>query len=713
MTAAGSAEIGGTGRAATSPTPSEAQGRRIPSPDQRPATRLEPAVACGRGLKVLKFLLGPLLFFQLLATDALAAEKLEVNLIPLGLRARNNSPVPIEARFKWNSTRILEGRLEMEFHEGNRLLGQYRSGDLALTGGEQSFRMLLPPALAPESDSQMEVQMKFETAANSVELEPTILSVPTVSERSLVVGLCDAGTAGGELSSDLVRSLFFERMAPPTDNVSQRVFMTSVTRLTPEDLPAQPLAYTSFDVVVLTAEGFKEAGERQLEALGRWVKGGGSVCVFVGGGLQPHHLGFLNQLAESTSGPTFLSDSAGNLLPTPKEMMYLHSGVGRSVIVTGKGAMETSADASAWRTAAAFLWKLRGSQARAVAQSGHWEPPVTATMDGTQVIRPGQFPPNRGLAALQPRGFGPQNGDLGPELMTRLMPTTVRLIPFAALIGMLALFVGMIGPADYFVLGWLRRRRLTWVLFPATSIAFTIATVLMANHYLGLHDQRRSLILVDLARDGTALRWNRFELVFAARDKQVVTELKDALWAPLQLDAMSGGLSYPSGAYNPGYGYQGEARRGAGPPLYDGTLPVHFRTSEALRQWQPELNRIFSFEPPPVPLLPNWADVEQAWPNLAKIRAALSGKKSFSGDVHVISGGSADSGYAGILPAPVLDELCASRDPLSLVSQISPTGGGTLGDAPAMDTEANDSVLTIVTPIGDDLVIYRRFFYGN
>jgi hypothetical protein len=147
--------------------------------------------------------------------------------------------------------------------------------------------------------------------------------------------------------------------------------------------------------------------------------------------------------------------------------------------------------------------------------------------------------------------------------------------------------------------------------------------------------------------------------------------------------------------------------------LYDGTLPVHFRTSEALRQWQPELNRIFSFEPPPVPLLPNWADVEQAWPNLAKIRAALSGKKSFSGDVHVISGGSADSGYAGILPAPVLDELCASRDPLSLVSQISPTGGGTLGDAPAMDTEANDSVLTIVTPIGDDLVVYRRFFYGN
>jgi hypothetical protein len=49
----------------------------------------------------------------------------------------------------------------------------------------------------------------------------------------------------------------------------------------------------------------------------------------------------------------------------------------------------------------------------------------------------------------------------------------------------------------------------------------------------------------------------------------------------------------------------------------------------------------------------------------------------------------------------------------SLVSQISPTGGGNFEDVPAMDMEANDSVLAIVTQIGDDIVVYRRFFYGN
>ena len=93
--------------------------------------------------------------------------------------------------------------------------------------------------------------------------------------------------------------------------------------------------------------------------------------------------------------------------------------------------------------------------------------------------------------------YSVQPTQLGPELMQQLMPHTVRLIPFHRIAGMLGLFLLMIGPGDFFVLGFLRRRRYTWLLFPATSIAFTVATVLMANYYLGLHDQRRSLIVVD------------------------------------------------------------------------------------------------------------------------------------------------------------------------------------------------------------------------
>jgi len=674
-------------------------------------------------LNVPQFIFALLVVFQFLPTDALAADKLSVDLIPVGLRPRNEAPIPVEARFKWDSTRILEGRLEMEFLEGNQVLGRYRSGELALTGGEQTFRMLLPPSLAPFSDSQVEVQMKFVSAGNTLPIEPSILSVPTASERSLVVGWCDVGTAAGLSAADLVQNLRLEHFAPPADNVAQRLLMTSVVRLAPEDLPAQPLGYTPFDVVVLTAEAFKGASERQLQALARWVKGGGSVCVFVAGGLRPQHLWFLNQLNESIAGgPMFQTDNAGNLLSAEGGILQLRSGLGRSVIVAGENLADASLKLSAWRAAAAFLWKLRSSQSRAIADSGHWEVPANPSTRNLRMMGGQQFFPQNQPQYREPLSYAVQPTSLGAELLNRLMPQTVRLIPFSALIGMLTLFLLLIGPVDYFVLGFFRQRRFTWVLFPAMSFAFTIATVLMANHYLGLRDQRRSLIVVDLAKDGTALRWNRYELVFAARDKQSVTELKDALWAPLAVQAMPAEFYNPNyrpvNPYNRSYGYSVNAEREAGPPLYDGTLPVHFQTSEAIRQWRPELNRFFSFEPPPVALFPNWRAIEAAWPDLENIRAKLSEKKSFSGDLYAISRANAIApgpGSTGILPASILEELCRSdsRGLQSLVSQISPTGGGNFEDVPAMDMEANDSVLAIVTQIGDDIVVYRRFFYGN
>jgi hypothetical protein len=119
-----------------------------------------------------------------------------------------------------------------------------------------------------------------------------------------------------------------------------------------------------------------------------------------------------------------------------------------------------------------------------------------------------------------------------------------------------------------------------------------------------------------------------------------------------------------------------------------------------------------------VPTIPDWRAIEEAWPKLQNIRAKLSERKSFSGDLYAISSSNsitADSGSTGILPASILAALCVgdSRGLLSLVSQVSPTGGGNFEDMQAMDTETNDSVLAIVTRVGDDIVVYRRFFYGN
>jgi hypothetical protein len=657
---------------------------------------------------------------ELLVGNVRAADKLQADLMPQVLRARTEAPIPIQVRFKWESTHILEGRLEVELHEGNLVLARYHSGDLALTAGEQSFHMVLPPCKSPYSDSQVEAQLKFVSADQVFDLGSSILFMSTMGERSLVVGWCNPRNGVDVPTSGLERNLLFEQFAPPSADVSRRLLVTSIARMTPEDLPSQPLGYTSYDVVVLTADAFADAREAQLHALARWVKGGGGVCVFAAGTLRPYHLQFLNELAESSAAePAFLADNDGHLLPPRKKVLCLHSGMGRSVVVAGNTAADSVSEHSTWRQALAFLWKFRINSVRSIAETGHWENPnVSDESESLTVFRQNQ----RGQQGFrrwpdattgQQQSYSIQPTQIGAELVQELMPRTVRLIPFKALIGTLGLFVLMIGPLDYYVLGFLRRRRYTWMLFPVTSVAFAVATVLMANHYLGQHDQRRSLVVVDIGKDGTALRWNRYELVFAARDKQAVTELKDSLWAHLDLEMA------PGMPYNSGYGYaRRELGRESSLPVYEGPLPVHFRASQSIRQWRPELNRTFSFEPPPIPLLLNWGAVDKAWPNLEAVRAQLSGNKTFAGDVCAISGTNSitlDPGSRGILSSDILQQLCVgeSEGLLSLISQVSPTGGGNFEDISALDAGAGDSVLAIVTKSGDDIVVYRRFFYGN
>jgi hypothetical protein len=663
------------------------------------------------------------LALQLLAGGRVAAELLRADLVPLGPRARTAAPIPVEVRLNWDSARLLEGRLEMEFREGNRVLGRYRTGEMALTTGDQAFRMLLPPPLAPVSDQQVEVRLKFVAARESFVIDPAVLFVPTTSERSLVVGWCGARVAAGAQPSGVERSLLLERYTPPAVDADRRSLVTSLARLAPEDLPAQPLAYTPFDIVVLTADAFREARERQLQALARWVKGGGSVCLFVTGALPSQLTTFLNTLTESASGgPGLFFDQKGNLAPGTKTISRFHSGLGRTVVVTGDLATDPGLESVSWREAVAFLWKVRAQPLRAIAETGHWDISTNVPTENTVYS---SAPPaySRGNPRYRSYGsdasfggfvpFAVRPSELGAGLLSQLMPRTVRLIPLPALIGMLVLFLLAIGPLDYFVLGFFRRRRYTWILFPATSLGFMVATVLMANHYLGQRDQRHSLFVIDLDRQGDPLRWNRYELIFAARDKQAVTELKEALWAPLDFRWR------PGQPYYRGYRYRPTEDGGeGGTPLYDGILPVHFRASETIRQWRPELNRTLSFEPPPVPLLRNWPAIEQAWPDLEAIRRRLSAGQPFTGDVCALSGPDAFTvgpGSPGIIAVPLLQELCvAPREGLlSLSSRVSPTGSGNFEDLVGHDPEGTNAVLAIVTRAGEDIVVYRRFFHGN
>ena len=122
---------------------------------------------------------------------AAEGEHLQVDLLPVIARPRTAAPLPVNARLKWDGTRLLEGRLELDLSDGTQLLGIYHSPELALTDGEQNVRMLLP-ALEPSYTQQVDVRMRFVTAKETIELPPTVLFVSPMDERSLVIALCEA-----------------------------------------------------------------------------------------------------------------------------------------------------------------------------------------------------------------------------------------------------------------------------------------------------------------------------------------------------------------------------------------------------------------------------------------------------------------------------------------------------------------------------------------
>ena len=67
------------------------------------------------------------------------------------------------------------------------------------------------------------------------------------------------------------------------------------------------------------------------------------------------------------------------------------------------------------------------------------------------------------------------------------------------------------------MLGLLRMRRLTWILFPVVTIAFAVFTLFLSRWYLGTNDSRQAIEINDIVKGGTTARRTRIELLFLSR----------------------------------------------------------------------------------------------------------------------------------------------------------------------------------------------------
>jgi hypothetical protein len=510
-----------------------------------------------------------LVAFGFLSATQAADSPVSADVQPITLRPRSHAPAFIEIKLHSQGRGLLEGALKLEAFGASRELYQQEIPDLVLLPGDSTQRLLLPPPAYYFGAEELRLQ--FSTRSGSYDLGRFPLIAPAASSaRQYVIAICRGSLDGNPNQSLTWRALRPERLLTDTRNHFRFAAQASPLWIAPEDLPAPP-GLCAFDTVLLEGGGLAALGEKQLADLTTWVEAGGSLCVVAPSAVDAQHVAFLNDLAASPRNPAPLAGtSTGAVVRSANDQaapasnpafLFRRPKLGRFVLAFQAPADEAAAAEPGWMKATNFL--------------AHSE--VNDLID---------------LHAYDARHYGMTNRNALVEqwLMTSL-PRSTRVIPRSLVLSVLTVFVVMAGPGEWFLLGWLRRRRWTWVTFPLLAVACTFFMVRAAEHYLGRDDQRCSLVITDFSPQGKALRESRFDLWLAGRNKDAVTDVQQSLVMP-----GGSGNGYSMMAYNTGYSpyavMKPEAR-----PIYHGRLPGHYTFRRALTQWTPYIQRSFTFAP--------------------------------------------------------------------------------------------------------------------
>lgn len=702
---------------------------------------------------------------------------------------RSDAPITFVWRVTSQSSSLIEGRLVVTIVDTYEKLAEVVLDDIVLTSGDQYFRTVLPPVEPVYSVNSVDVVVEF--IGKNQKFGPWKLPVntPRQPQRALAILLCDPGRA--RVSSDTQQ--LFARL--PLDmmngNATDKTLATRHASVSPEDLPADSLSFCGFDLVVLPHEGFSEVKENQLRALLEWVEAGGSLCVVPGeGALKEYHAQFLSRSVHALpDDPRFLLDPAGRLpfaggkdAEAPAPVLCRH-GLGRVALVLGKPGRLFAEREPDVRRMLAFLWKLRHDRLEAFLATGQFvvkkervgdaggpgeddeeddaatNAQIAAAQAQTRAQAQARY---QGYQAAQFRHPDHPLSQLplqsGDELLSRLMPTGLRVVPMFLIGLILILYVVLIGPADWFVLGAIKRRKWTWVTFPAVTIALTLATVWLAEWYMQVRGNRRTVTFHDVGEEGRIARRNRFDVLFEGSERFVMTDLTREIFTAMTLQRFSRGTwqSYQQAQLRSGdqsHNYTKLAR-------YTGRVPARYSVAQFAAQWTPQLNRRFSIplaDEKPVEF--DWkrfADsavytpatatdagaprteiikaVKQAFGESATVVVLAGGKRHhLAGNPVLFDNSSAPYGrdvYGNPLPQSpyaypagydpnatparsFLEDVSANSlgGLFAAVSQISPTGGKDFEDMSLLDpSDPGQWLLIIAVDRGDDLEFYRKLY---
>jgi len=644
---------------------------------------------------------------------------------------RSHAPIRADVDLQWGGPGLLEGRLELTFRSAGQVVFRYESEEMAVSTDGRRFGVLLPPMRLARAMSQLRIEPVFWTADGPIELgddEEQVLRVPQNSKRECVVAIClSAGEAPVEQWHIMGQTLGLESFS--TQDEQKNRLVTSTRFVESDRLPASGLAYFGYDLLVLSTDAFIELNENQLQAILSWVNAGGSLCVVLNldRGVTDAHVSFLNEVAAPLPGspPAFLLSDGGRIATTDSAQdeqwpAFHRVGLGRAVLLNGIS--EDQLSSTGWTEAVLFLWKIRRSQQSSMLEQGRWKADL-------RIFEPG-------LARVDIDPFAPKRLRGWNDLATLLMPDSTRGVPLLAVVVTLAAFLFAIAPGDYLLLGLLKRRRYTWLLFPAVSLLFTLFTMQLARSYMGTADQTKALVIVDVVEGNRVARTTRYELLFTATEKRVTTPFTRTLFTSLddrgpQAPGDREQQQTPLSQMTQGDDTAAHLRRRYDePPVVSGVLPFSYSVGYDMQQWTPRLNRqttlggevdlAFDFDG----LDASTFESPQNRAQLGAVAAQVlpdcqlrfyHGKQSHPAGGEGLVNRSQNADRLLKLFDLVHNASVRKQERFfSIIAQLSPCGGRFFEDLALLDSsDLRQWLLLVVKETDNEVIVYRRLYFDE
>lgn len=319
----------------------------------------------------------------------------------------------------------------------------------------------------------------------------------------------------GRASGGLGRELALERHRKDSDRYMAST-STGVLGVPPEYAPTQALEWCGVEGVAVLGESWALLRPSQQTALVDWVRGGGALWCLLPAEADAATWATLRTLGGPTAKAWAIS-ATGHLQNPPPSPCPVACGLG--VVVFAPPVPNDAAVwlQPAWRQAWCRFWRLSPTQAATVLAGTGWEPHSNYS------------------------GIHPQSSDT-----SFTVPVKARILPVTQLLLLLLGFAVLIGPVEWWLLGWLGWRRWTWLIFPLTSLAFTAGLIALAEHHLGGGDEVRSITWTVLDHQGRVLRQDQRTGRFSSRSRPHQIEVRDALLGCIHEQKKHYGTYHPS-----------------------------------------------------------------------------------------------------------------------------------------------------------------------